>query len=134
MGVAAWIIEKFYAWSDLDGRALDEVFSMDVLITNIMIYLVTNSFNTSTWMYHGATQEGIALPAGKKVEIPVAVVNVPKDIFRSPPRSYVDEAYNIARWTDFKHGGHFAALEVPDAMLADIQAFFPTQRHLLQKA
>jgi microsomal epoxide hydrolase len=131
MGAAAWIIEKFHAWSDLDGRPLEQVFDMDVLLTNIMIYLVTGSFNTATWMYRGAAEEGVALPAGRRIDVPVAIANFPKDIIRNPPRSYVDEGYNVARWTDFDRGGHFAALEAPDLLLEDIRAFFPSVRNRL---
>ncbi len=131
MGVAAWIIEKFHAWSDRDGRQLDELFGLDLLLTNIMIYLVTNSFNTSTWMYRGALEEGTFIPHGQRVDVPVALANFPFDIIRNPPRSYVEQAYRIERWTDFDRGGHFAALEAPEQMVTDIRGFFADLRNLL---
>lgn len=124
MGVAAWICEKFHAWSDLTGGDIEKVYGFDRLLTNIMIYLVTRSIETSTWMYYGAAQEGVTLPAGKRVEVPVALADVPYDFIRNAPRSYVDKAYNIARWTRMPRGGHFAALEIPELLLADIRAFF----------
>jgi pimeloyl-ACP methyl ester carboxylesterase len=132
MGVAAWIIEKFHAWSDLEGTSLEQVFGFDLLLTNIMIYLVTDSFNTSTWMYRGAAEEGVTLPPGQRIEIPVALAHFPRDIISNPPRSYVDKAYNIARWTEFSRGGHFAALEAGDQLLDDVRAFFPTVRDRLK--
>src|SRR5262249_4209718 len=115
------------------GRSLEQIFGMDLLVTNIMIYLVTGSFNTAAWMYRGAAEEGVTLPTGKRIEVPVAVANFPKDIIRNPPRSYAEKGYNIARWTDFSKGGHFAALEAPAELLDDIRAFFPSVRERLRK-
>ena len=123
VGIAAWIVEKFHGWSDIDGDDLQSVYSMDQLLTNVMIYLVTRSFNTSTWMYYGYTRESNALPAGERVEVPVGIAQFPKDLIFWPPRSYAEKAYNVTRWTEMRHGGHFAAMEKPDLLVNDIRDF-----------
>lgn len=132
MGVAAWILEKLQSWPDLRGRAPDEVLGgMGRMLTNIMHYIVTDSFNTAAWFYHGACVEGISLPKGDKVKSPVGFANFPHDFVISAPRSYLDKVFDIARWTDMAIGGHFGAWECPQEMIEDIRAFFPTMRDRL---
>jgi pimeloyl-ACP methyl ester carboxylesterase len=131
IGLAAWIVEKFHAWSDRGGKAVDEYYTKDQLLTNIMIYLVTRSANTASWNYRGVVEEGLALPRGERVEVPVAIVTVPTDVISAAPRSHVEKAYNVQRWTDFKSGGHFTALEAPEALRADVVEFFRPLRNLV---
>lgn len=124
VGAAAWIIEKFHAWSDCKGD-IETRFTKDQLLTNVMIYLTTRSFQTATWLYRGLMEEGTgALPEGRRVEVPVGVADFPGDeIYRTPPRSFVERAYNVVHWTSFTAGGHFAAMEEPEAWLGDVRAF-----------
>ncbi|MDH3693442.1 MAG: epoxide hydrolase [Gammaproteobacteria bacterium] len=130
VGVAAWLIEKFNSWSDTDGDDIESVHSKDSMLTNIMVYLVTSTFNTASWIYYGRREEGgrILSPQGKRVEVPTAAALFPEELLSWPPRSYVERVYNIARWTEFPHGGHFAALEQPEALIGDIRAFARTLR------
>ncbi|MGI9304700.1 MAG: epoxide hydrolase family protein [Gammaproteobacteria bacterium] len=130
VGVAAWIIEKFNSWSDTDGDDIESVHSKDSLLTNIMVYLVTGTFNTASWIYYGRQEEGgrVLSPQGKRVEVPTAAALFPAELLSWPPRSYVERVYNIARWTEFPRGGHFAALEQPDLLVDDIRAFARTLR------
>ena len=67
VGVAAWLLEKFHDWSDIDGDDIESVHSKDSLLTNIMVYLVTGTFNTASWIYYGRREEGgrILSPEGK---------------------------------------------------------------------
>ncbi len=123
VGIAAWIIEKFHGWSDIDGDDLQSVYAMDRLLTNVMIYLVTRTFNTSTWMYYGYRHESNALPPGERVEVPVGIARFPKDLILWPPRSHAEKAYNVTRWTEMPRGGHFAAMEQPELLVDDIRAF-----------
>ena len=58
VGVAAWMIEKMRGWSDIKDGNIESVYSKDILLSNIMIYLVTKTFNTSTWIYYGRREEG----------------------------------------------------------------------------
>ena len=77
VGVAAWIIEKFNAWSDTDGDDVESAHTKDVLLTNIMVYLVTATFNTASWIYYGRREEGgrVLSPEGKRVEVPTAAAS-----------------------------------------------------------
>jgi pimeloyl-ACP methyl ester carboxylesterase len=126
MGQAAWICEKFHGWSDLRGRSLDAVFGFDRLITNLMIYLVNDAFQTSVWYYRALFEEngGVALPEGARVEVPTAIANFPGEtLYKAPPRSWAERAYAISRWTDLPEGGHFAAMECPDLFVSEIRAW-----------
>ena len=125
VGVAAWLVEKFNSWSDTDGDDIESVHSKDSLLTNFMVYLVTGTFNTASWIYYGRREEGGRLlsPEGKRVEVPTAAALFPTELLSWPPRSYVERVYNIKRWTEMPRGGHFAALEQPDLLLEDIRAF-----------
>lgn len=128
LGVAAWIIEKFAAWSDLPrtGGVLDlsARYTDDQLISHVMIYLVSNSFATSTWMYRGRVQErSSSFAAGGRVIVPTAVAAFPDPLFEPLPRSHVEISYEVKRWTMMLRGGHFAALEEPGLLIADLQEF-----------
>jgi microsomal epoxide hydrolase len=123
MGTAAWILEKFHGWSDLSEHGLFEVYTRDQLLTNVMIYLVTDSIATSVWYYNALFQEGgNGLPEGERCETPTAYANYPGERYlAAPPRSWADRTYNIVRWTDMPRGGHFAAMEVPEVYVADVR-------------
>ena len=125
VGVAAWIIEKFNSWSDTVGDDIESVHSKDSLLTNIMIYLITKTFNTASWIYYGRTEEGgrVLSPEGKRVEVPTAAALFPAELLSWPPRSYAERIYNIKQWTKMPRGGHFAALEQPDLLIEDIRTF-----------
>ena len=130
IGTAAWILEKFYSWSDIRNKKIDKVYSKDTLLTNIMVYLITNTFNTAAWIYFGRREEGGRLFTKnfKKIKVPTAVAEFPKEMSEWPPKSYVKRIFNLKRWTKMKRGGHFAALEQPDLLVNDIRAFARTLR------
>lgn len=125
VGVAAWIIEKFNAWSDTDGDEVESAHSRDELLTNIMIYLVTGTFSTATWIYYGRREEGGRLLSrdGKRVDVPTGCALFPKEMLAWPPRSYVERIYNITHWTEMPRGGHFGAMEEPELLVDDIRRF-----------
>lgn len=127
VGACAWIVEKFHGWSDT-RKGFENVYSMDQLLTNVMIYLVTRSFNTATWMYRGLAEDlsGTPVPHGARIEKPVGIAAFPVDLIPFPPRSMVERHVNVTHWSDFAEGGHFAALERPDDLLGDIRAFART--------
>ncbi len=125
VGVAAWIIEKMHGWSDIKQGDIESIFSKEILLSNIMIYLVTKTFNTSSWIYYGRREEGgRSLPKEHlPLKVPTAVAIFPKEYLEWAPRSYVERIYNIKKWTKMPKGGHFAALEQPDLLIKDIQEF-----------
>jgi len=124
VGLLAWIVEKFHGWGDCHGDVLGH-FTMDQLITNAMIYWINASIGTANWLYRGVVEEqSIALPIGRKVDVPTGFQCFPADLAPPPPRAWVERAYNLRRFTTMKSGGHFAALEEPDALVEDIRDFF----------
>lgn len=129
VGLAAWIVEKFRAWSDCHGE-VESVFTKDELLTNIMIYWVTQTINSSTRLYYETYHEGYATYAGR-IKVPTGVALF-QDEIPAPPRSLAERLYNIQRWTEMKAGGHFAALEQPQALVEDICAFFRPLRNAME--
>ncbi|MGH1543449.1 MAG: epoxide hydrolase family protein [Arenicella sp.] len=125
IGVAAWLIEKFNSWSHTDGDNIESAHTKDELLTNIMIYIVTRTFNTASWIYYGRREEGgrIMSDKGEAVTVPTACALFPKEMLAWPPRSYVERLYNVQHWTEMPRGGHFGALEEPQLLVDDIQAF-----------
>ena len=125
VGIAAWILEKMHGWSDIAHDNVESVYSKDQLLTNIMVYIVTRTFNTASWIYYGRREEGgrTLSPTGKRVEVPTACALFPKELLAWPPRSYVERIYNVTQWTEMPRGGHFAAMEEPDLLIKDIRKF-----------
>ena len=125
VGVAAWIVEKFNSWSDTFGDDIESTHTKDELLTNIMVYLVTGTFNSASWIYYGRREERghILSPEGRRVEVPTGCALFPEEIFAWPPRSYVERLYNVTHWTEMPRGGHFGAVEEPELLVNDIRAF-----------
>lgn len=129
VGVAGWILEKFGAWADLSKLEngdpdLWSKFSEEELLTNIMLYVAPSAVVTATWIYRGRRLEGSGkFPAGTRIRAPMGVAVFPDPVFLPTPRSFVEKTYNVVHWTEMQKGGHFAALEEPALMLADIRAF-----------
>ena len=125
VGQAAWIAERFHDWSDLRQKPFDEVHPKDKLLTNIMIYVMTESFATGAWYYRGRAEEsGMPLAEGERCETPTAYANFPGEaLYGAPPRSWAERAYNLTRWSEMPRGGHFAAMEEPGLFAADVQAW-----------
>ena len=126
VGTAAWIIEKMHGWSDLKDGKIESVYSKDILLANIMTYLCTDTFSTSTWIYFGRREEGGRFfPKDfKRIEIPTGIAIFPKEMSEWPPKSYIDRIFNIQQLTKMDSGGHFAALEKPQLLIKDILEFF----------
>ncbi len=121
-GLAAWIVEKFRTWSDCRGD-VERRFTKDQLLTNVMIYWVTQTINSSTRLYCETRRYPWRLQPDTRVEAPTAVALFPAELVR-PPRSWAERVYNIRRWTVMPSGGHFAAMEEPKLLADDIRAFF----------
>ncbi|HKD67397.1 MAG TPA: epoxide hydrolase [Candidatus Binataceae bacterium] len=121
-GLAAWIVEKFRTWSDCDGD-VQRRFTKDQLLTNITIYWVTQSINSSMRLYFEQLHNPFSPAPGTRIEVPTGAALFPKEI-NVPPRSWAERVYNIKRWTPMPSGGHFAAMEEPAALAAEVRAFF----------
>jgi pimeloyl-ACP methyl ester carboxylesterase len=122
-GLAAWLVEKFRAWSDCNGD-VESVHSRDSMLANISLYWFTGAIGSSFWPYYARIHYAWPIPEGVKAMVPTGYAAFPKEIVR-PPRSIAETVYgNIQRWTSMPKGGHFAAMEQPAALAADIAAFF----------
>jgi microsomal epoxide hydrolase len=128
-GLAAWIVEKFRAWSDCGGD-VESRFTRDELLTNVMIYWATQSIGTSfltyfdrgnagaiTWM-----KEGLKNLGGSSA-VPAAFALFPKDISQ-PPREWAERFFTVQRWTEMPRGGHFAAMEEPELLAQDLREWY----------
>ena len=125
VGVAAWILEKMYFWSDLKNKDLESVYSKDILLANIMVYIVTKTFNTASWIYYGRREEGGRyFPKDfKKIQTPTGIAMFPSEMSTWPPQSYLDRMFNVKQLTKMSKGGHFAAMEQPDLLTQDVVKF-----------
>ena len=122
-GLAAWIAEKFRTWTDCNGDP-ESVISRDHLLANISLYWFTGAIGSSFWPYYARMHGQWPIPSGETVNVPTGYCAFPKEIIR-PPRSVAERMYtNIQRWTEMPRGGHFAAMEQPDALADEIRAFF----------
>jgi microsomal epoxide hydrolase len=122
VGLCAWIVEKFRTWSDCGGD-VERRFSKDVLLTNVMLYWVTGAIGSSFWPYYARAHSRWAISEERPVRVPTGYALFPGEILH-PPRAWAERVYDIRRWTVMPAGGHFAALEEPEALAADVRAFF----------
>ena len=124
LGCAAWILDKFRSWSDCGGD-VERCFTRDEMLTCISLYWFTGSMPSALRFYWEGRRSPLTFAARDFVAVPVAIAHFAREI-PIPPRSYVERGYNVTRWTEFDRGGHFAALERPDALAADIRSFAAT--------
>jgi len=118
----AWLVERFHDWADLRERPFEQVFSRDRLLTNALLYILTDAFATATWFYAGAQAEGVRrMPEGARVTVPTAFSAYPDPRTPAPPREWVERGYAVSRWREMPRGGHFAAMETPDQFVADLR-------------
>ena len=121
VGLAAWIVGKFRAWSDCGGD-LEQRFTEDELLTTIMIYWSTETIGSSFRIYY-ETRRAAPECFVERVDVPTGVAIFPKDIVPAP-REFGERFFDVHRWTEMPRGGHFAALEEPELLVEDVRAFF----------
>ena len=120
-GLLAWMAEKILSWCDTNNGqpAIDR----DWLLTNVTLYWLTNCIGSSFRQYVEGSKRPLRFTGTERVAPPLGVALFPKEL-PMPPRSWVERCYNVERWTAMEHGGHFAAIEQPEALARDIRAFF----------
>jgi epoxide hydrolase len=122
-GLLAWIVEKFKEWSHPRESLPEAAIDRDHMLTNVMLYWLTGTITSSAHLYwenmhnQGWHQDRATTPTGVAVFAEDVAI-----------RRYAEYGNNITHWTEFEDGGHFAAMEAPGALTADIQAFFRTVR------
>jgi microsomal epoxide hydrolase len=128
-GLAAWLVEKFRAWSDCSGD-IETRFTKDELLSNITLYWVTETIRSAFQLYNDATNAGAGtwiVEMFRKwlgsTSVPTGFASFPRDIL-PPPREWTERFFNVKRWTEMPRGGHFAAMEEPELLAEDIRAFF----------
>ncbi len=122
-GLAAWIVEKFRTWTDCGGNPENAV-SRDEMLANISLYWFTGSIGASFWPYYARMHAPWPIPEGATVNVPTGYAEFPREILR-PPRSLAERTYtDIRRWSVMGKGGHFAALEQPEALAQEVVEFF----------
>ena len=124
-GQAAWILEKFWAWTDHDGDPLN-LLGRDELLDNVMLYWVTASAASSARLYWESF--GAGRRAARPVTIPTGVAVYPKEIVPPVRRWMADSHTDIRHWRVMPRGGHFAAFEQPALFVDDLRAFFSPLR------
>ncbi len=121
-GLAAWILEKFHGWTEHAGDPETAV-SRDDMLTNVAVYWFTRSITSSMRLYYENRQHPADPPVPAFVSKPTAVAAFPGELYLPPP-AWIKRQYDLVRYTVQARGGHFAALEAPDLLLADIRAAF----------
>ncbi|WP_395714003.1 epoxide hydrolase family protein [Reyranella sp.] len=120
-GQAAWILEKFWAWTDCNGHP-ENVLGRDELLDNVMLYWVTATAASSARLYWESF--GPKRRSTQTITVPTGVAVFPKEIV-TPVRRWMEERYtDIRHWSEMPKGGHFAAFEQPALFIHDVRAFF----------
>lgn len=117
-GLAAWIGKWLWDWADTDlpgNPGLD----LDWIVANAALYWFTRTAGTSATLYREAVRDPVP---ETRVEVPTAVAAFARELVLIP-RPWAEHHYNLARWTEYDRGGHYAAIEVPDLFVSDLRAF-----------
>lgn len=115
VGQLAWIMEKFIEWAD-PACPIEK----ERLLTNVMLYWITGTSASSSRLHYESAQ---AKKQNQPCLVPIGVAVFPQDLIL-PVRHLAERQYHIIHWTEFDRGGHFAAMETPDLLTGDIQAYF----------
>ena len=123
-GLAAWIIEKFRAWSDCGGD-LKSVFTKDELVANISLYWFTGAIGSSFWPYYARLHRPWPVPDHGTITVPTGYCEFPREILQSAEIPYGAHIHRCSRWTVMPRGGHFAAMADPsEALAAEMRELF----------
>lgn len=123
VGLLAWIVEKFHAWSDHRGDDLWSVLPREDVVANVTLYWLTGTALSSARTYLEARREQPPFRLERRIEVPTAFARYPAEPW-FVPRTAIERSFDLVRWTEHARGGHFAALEHPDAFATDVRAFF----------
>ena len=121
VGLCAWIVEKFYGWSDCNGD-IESVFTKEELLANVSLYWFTETIHSSIRLYNENSKVPLHFSKNDFVRTPVGIARFHKEE-PFPPRKFIERGYNIQHWTDIPIGGHFAAMEQPGLLANDILQF-----------
>jgi pimeloyl-ACP methyl ester carboxylesterase len=116
-------VEKLWSWSDhtADGKS---TLRRDDVLANVTLYWLSGTIGSSMRLYHEGSRHPLRLAAGERIRVPTGMALFPAETPANPPREWVERGYEVTRWTALPRGGHFAALEEPDLLAAEIREFF----------
>jgi pimeloyl-ACP methyl ester carboxylesterase len=121
VGLCAWIVEKFYGWSDCNGN-IENVFTKDELLSNVSLYWFTETIHSSVRLYNENSKVPLRFSKNDFINVPVGIARFHKEE-PFPARKFIERGYNIQHWIDMPVGGHFAAMEQPVLLANDIIKF-----------
>jgi pimeloyl-ACP methyl ester carboxylesterase len=122
-GQAAWILEKFWSWTDCDGHP-EKVLTRDELLDNVMLYWLPAAAASSARLYW----ESFRSPPMDPVKVPVGCSIFPKEIFRTSKRWAEKRFDELIHWNELEKGGHFAAFEQPETFVDEVRTCFRSLR------
>lgn len=137
-GLAAWLTDKWWSWSDRDADG-EPLVPREDLLTTLSLYWFTRTIGSASRMYYESRRDPVVLQPGQRVEVPcgfllesagddrtaerrVGAAAIPRT--GAPPRERAERAFAVARWTETAVGGHFPALETPELFVDEVRAFF----------
>jgi len=122
-GQAAWILEKFWSWTDCQGHP-ENALGRDEMLDNVMLYWLTGTGASSARLYW----ESFSSPPMDAVSVPVGCSIFPKEIFRSSRRWAEKHFGSLLHWNELAKGGHFAAFEQPEIFIDEVRTCFRSLR------
>lgn len=122
IGLAAWILEKVRVLMDCDGD-IEKSVPLDTWLEIVSTYWFTETIGSSMRFYKEAALDPVHFGKGDRILPPLGYASFPKETAQ-PPREWAERVYTVTRWTEMKRGGHFAALECPEAFAEEVRAFF----------
>jgi pimeloyl-ACP methyl ester carboxylesterase len=124
VGWAAYMLDKWQKWSDTRARGIDDIYDRDRLLTEVMLFLLTDTVATSIWPYAGFGTEPFGLQPGQKITVPFGYSSFPDPLLPRMPRRFVERSRtDIRLWREHDKGGHLPMLEQTDVLAADIRDF-----------
>ncbi|MCC6237568.1 MAG: alpha/beta fold hydrolase [Dehalococcoidia bacterium] len=122
VGLLAWMLEKFWRWSD-HGEDLWATFDRDAVLANVTLYWLTGTALSSARTYYERAREEPPHVPRARLEVPTAFARYPAEPWQAP-RALIERSFDLVRWTEQPRGGHFAAMEQPELFASDVRAFF----------
>jgi pimeloyl-ACP methyl ester carboxylesterase len=122
-GLLAWIVEKFQDWTDPAAKLPEDAVDRDRILTDVSIYWFTGTAGSAAHTYYERFNDPAMWTPRDRGTVPTAIAVFTTDV---TIRRFADKVHHVVRWSEFSRGGHFAALEAPDLLGADLRAFFRT--------
>jgi pimeloyl-ACP methyl ester carboxylesterase len=120
-GLLAWIVEKFQDWTDPAAKLPEDAVDRDKILTDVSIYWFTGTVGSAAHTYYERFNDQAMWVPKDRGTVPTGVAVFTTDV---TVRRFADQVHNVVRWSEFDRGGHFAALEAPDLLGADVRDFF----------